>query len=87
MCSGGGKIKVAAWVYGAMYDLLNGIYKYDFEIQEFWYNRATNTSDGTGSGVHLERLFKELAVGDTKIRVLEYGQTYTLDGRRIACFS
>lgn len=90
--SGGGKIKVAAWVmththgdhYGAMYDLLNGIYKYDFEIQEFWYNRATNTSDGTGSGVHLERLFNELAVGDTQIRVLEYGQTYTLDGGRVS---
>ena len=37
--SGGGKIKVAAWVmthshwdhYGAVYDLLNGVYKYDFE--------------------------------------------------------
>ena len=90
--SGGGKIKVAAWVmthshwdhYGAVYDLLNGVYKYDFEIQEFWFNRATNTADATGSGVHLENLFKSLAVGDTKVRVLEYGQTYTLDGGRVS---
>ena len=90
--SGGGKIKIAAWVmthshwdhYGAMYDLLNGIYKYDFEIQEFWFNRANNTSDATGSGVHLENAFNSLAKGETKVRVLEYGQTYTLDDGRVS---
>jgi hypothetical protein len=90
--SGGGKIKIAAWVmthshwdhYGAMYDLLNGIYKYDFEIQEFWFNRANNTADATGSGVHLENAFNSLAKGETKVRVLEYGQTYTLDDGRVS---
>lgn len=90
--SGGGKIKVAAWVmthahgdhYGAMYDLLNGIYKEEFEIQEFWYNRSTNTSEGTGVGGNLETLFNKLAKGETKIRVLEYGKTYTLDGGRVS---
>ena len=90
--SGGGKIKVAAWVlththgdhYGAMYDLLLGIYKEEFEIQEFWYNRATNTADGTGAGIHLENLFKQLAKGETKVRTLEYGKTYTLDGGRVS---
>ena len=90
--SGGGKIKVAAWVmthahgdhYGAMYDLLNGVYKDEFEIQEFWYNRSTNTSEGTGVGGNLETLFNKLAKGETKIRVLEYGKTYTLDGGRVS---
>lgn len=90
--SGGGKIRVAAWVlthshgdhYGAMYDLLSGIHKEEFEIQEFWFNRATNTADGTNAGVHLEKLFNQLAVGDTKVRVLEYGKTYTLDGGRVS---
>ena len=90
--AGGGKIKVAAWVmthshwdhYGAMFDLLSGVYKNDFEIQEFWFNRATNTSDATGSGVNLENLFNSLAVGNTKVRVLEYGQTYTLDEGRVS---
>ena len=91
--SGGGKIKIAAWVmthshwdhYGAMFDLLNsGIYKEDFEIQEFWFNRANNTSDATGSGVHLENLYNSIALGDTKVRVLEYGKTYTLDGGRVS---
>ena len=90
--SGGGKIKVAAWVmthshwdhYGAMYELLTGIYKDDFEIQEFWFNRSNNTSDGTGSGVHLENAFKSVAVGSTKVRILEYGATYTLDGGRVS---
>ncbi len=89
--SGGGKIKVAAWVmthahgdhFGAMKGLLEGIHKYDFEIQEFWYNRATNTGEGKGDGVALEKLFNNVAVGDTKVRVLEYGQTYTLDGGRV----
>ena len=46
--SGGGKIKVAAWVmthahgdhFYAMKGLLEGVHKYDFEIQEFWYNRS-----------------------------------------------
>lgn len=90
--SGGGKIRVAAWVlthshgdhYGAMYDLLSGIHKEEFEIQEFWFNRSTNTEYGTNAGVHLEKLFNQLAVGDTKIRVLEYGKTYTLDGGRVS---
>ena len=91
--SGGGKIKIAAWVmthshwdhYGAMFDLLNsGVFKEDFEIQEFWFNRANNTADATGSGVHLENAFKSLAKGETKVRVLEYGQTYTLDGGRVS---
>ena len=90
--SGGGKIKVAAWVmthahgdhFGAMKSLLEGIYKYDFEIQEFWYNRATNTDNGKGDGVALENLFKSVALNDTKLRVLEYGQTYTLDGGRVS---
>ena len=90
--AGGGKIKVAAWVmththgdhYGAMYDLLNGIYKEEFEIQEFWYNRATNTGDGNGAGVNLENLFKKIALGDTKVRALEYGETYTLDEGRVS---
>ena len=90
--AGGGKIKVAAWVmthahgdhYGAMYDLLNGVYKDEFEIQEFWYNRSTNTSEGTGVGGNLETLFNKLAKGETKIRVLEYGKTYTLDGGRVS---
>ena len=89
----GGKIKIAAWVmthshwdhYGAMFDLLNsGVFKEDFEIQEFWFNRANNTADATGSGVHLENAFKSLAKGETKVRVLEYGQTYTLDGGRVS---
>lgn len=90
--AGGGKIKVAAWVmththgdhYGAMYDLLNGVYKEEFEIQEFWYNRATNTGDGNGAGVNLENLFRKIALGDTKVRALEYGETYTLDEGRVS---
>ena len=90
--AGGGKIKVAAWVlthahgdhYGAMYDLLNGIYKDDFEIQEFWYNRANNTADANGAGVNLVNLFNQLAKGTTKVRALEYGKTYTLDGGRVS---
>ena len=90
--SGGGKIKIAAWVlthahgdhYGAMYDLFNGIYKNEFEIQEFWYNRATNTDDANGAGVNLVNLFNQVAKGETKVRALEYGQTYTLDGGRVS---
>ena len=86
-------VRIAAWInthshwdhYGAMFDLLNsGIYKEDFEIQEFWFNRANNTSDATGSGVHLENLYNSIALGDTKVRVLEYGKTYTLDGGRVS---
>lgn len=90
--SGGGKIKVAAWVmthahgdhFDAMKGLLEGVHKYDFEIQEFWYNRSNNTTDGNGAGVALENLFKSVALNDTKVRVLEYGQTYTLDGGRVS---
>ena len=90
--SGGGKIKIAAWVmthahgdhYGAAYDLLNSVYNQDFEIQEFWYNRASNTADANGAGGHLQTLFNNVAKGDTKIRVLEYGKTYTLDGGRVS---
>ena len=89
--SGGGTIKVAAWVmthahgdhFGAMKSLLEGAHQYDFEIQEFWYNRATNTSESKGDGVALENLFKKVAKGDTKVRALTYGQTYTLDGGRV----
>ena len=90
--SGGGKIRVAAWVvthshgdhYGAMYDLFRGVYKNEFEIEEFWFNRATNTTEGKGDGVNLENLFKQLAKGETKVRALEYGKTYTLDGGRVS---
>ena len=90
--AGGGKIKIAAWVlthahgdhYGAMYDLLNGIYKEEFEIQEFWYNRANNTADANGVGVNLVNLFNKLAKGETKVRALEYGKTYTLDSGKIS---
>ena len=89
--SGGGTIKVAAWVmthahgdhFGAMKSLLEGAHQYDFEIREFWYNRATNTSESKGDGVALENLFKKVAKGDTKVRALTYGQTYTLDGGRV----
>ncbi|MBR0449837.1 MAG: MBL fold metallo-hydrolase, partial [Clostridia bacterium] len=73
--SGGGKIRVAAWVmthshgdhFGAMKPLLEGAYKNDFEIQEFWFNRSNNTTDGNGDGVALEKLFNKVAVGDTKV--------------------
>ena len=90
--SGGGKIKIAAWVlthahgdhFGAMYDLFNGIYKNEFEIQEFWYNRATNTDDANGAGVTLVNLFNQVAKGETKVRALEYGQTYTLDNGKVS---
>lgn len=90
--SGGGKIRVAAWVmthshgdhFGAMKSLLEGAHKYDFEIQEFWFNRSTNTDAGNGDGVTLENLFKSVAVGDTKVRALEYGKTYTLDGGKVS---
>ena len=90
--SGGGKIRVAAWVithshgdhFGAMRPLLEGAYKNDFEIQEFWFNRSNNTAEGNGDGVALEKLFNNVAVGDTKVRVLQYGQTYTLDGGRVS---
>ena len=90
--SGGGKIKIAAWVmththgdhFGAAYDLLNGIYKQDFEIQEFWYNRATNSADANNWGGNLTNLFNQLAKNETKIRVLQYGQTYTLDGGKVS---
>ena len=90
--SGGGKIKIAAWVmthahgdhFGAMKSLLEGAHQYDFEIQEFWYNRATNTAESNGDGVTLENLFKNIAKGETKVRALEYGQTYTLDGGKVS---
>lgn len=90
--SGGGKIRVAAWVmthshgdhFGAMRPLLEGAFKNDFEIQEFWFNRSTNTTEGRNDGVALENLFNSVAVGNTKVRALQYGQTYTLDGGRVS---
>ena len=89
--SGGGKIKVAAWVmthahsdhYGAMHSLLTGVQKYDFEIEEFWFNKTSNTANASESAA-LDNTFRSVAMGTTKVRVLEYGQTYTLDGGRVS---